>query len=92
MTIKINCDDYDTIEEACEQALKLAIENNEDVVFEFNKIEVKITPESNYDDLITEYLVKYHSLFRNEIVSDIFDKLNESSLLLQYLYAFKNNK
>ena len=47
MTIKINCDDCDTIEEPCKQAIKLAIENNEDVVFEFNKIEVKVTPESN---------------------------------------------
>ena len=92
MTIKINCDDCDTIEEPCKQAIKLAIENNEDVVFEFNKIEVKVTPESNYDDLITEYLVKCHALFRNEIVSGLFDKLNQDGLLLQYLYAFKNNK
>ena len=32
MTIKLNCDDYNTVEEPCEQAIKLAIENNEDVV------------------------------------------------------------
>lgn len=92
MTIQLNCDDYNTFEEPCEQAIKLAIENNEDVVFEFNKIEVKVTSKSNYDDLITEYLVKCHALFKNEIVSDLFDKLNQPSLLLQYLYAFKNNK
>ena len=92
MTIEIKCDDYDTFEEPCEQALKLAIENNEDVVFEFNKIEVKVTSGSNYDNLITEYLVKCFALFRNAIISDLFDKLNQPSLLLQYLHDSKNNK
>lgn len=92
MTIQLNCDDYNTVEEPCEQAIKLAIENNEDVVFEFNGIEVKVTPESNYDDLIAEYLVKCYALFENEIISDFYNKLYQSSLLIQYLYDFKNNK
>lgn len=92
MTIKLNCDDYNTVEEPCEQAIKLAIENNEDVVFEFNGIEVNVTPKSNYDDLIAEYLVKCYALFENKIISDFYDKLDQPSLLLQYLYEFKNNK
>ena len=92
MTIKLNCDDCITVEEACKQALKLAIENNEDVVFEFNKIEVSVTPKSNYDDLIAEYLVKCYALFEDKIISDFYDKLDQPSLLIQYLYAFKNNK
>jgi hypothetical protein len=108
MTIKITCNTCDTIEESCKQAIKLAIKNSEDVVFEFNGIEVSASPESDCDKLIIEYLIDYakislvplmninssnNRISNNKLAVEFFDKVNVESLLPRYLnYDFKNNK
>lgn len=108
MTIKITCNTCDTIEESCKQAVQLAVKNNEDVVFEFNGIEVIATPESDCDKLIIEYLIDYAKISlvplmnvnlsnkrisNNKLAVDFFDQVNTESLLPRYLnYDSKNNK
>jgi hypothetical protein len=93
MNIKITCNTYDTIQECCKQAVKLAIKNNKDVVFEFNGIEVKALPESDPDKLINDYLMKHATIFSDALSLEFFDKVNIKSLLPRYLnYDSKNNK
>lgn len=86
MTIKITCNTCDTIDEMCIQAVKLAIKNNENVVFEFNGIEVTATPESDSGDLRNDYLIKYDDvIFSDLLPTDFFDKLCRNSNLLEYV-------
>jgi hypothetical protein len=93
MTIKITCNTCDTIKESCKQAVILAIKNNEDVVFKFNGIEVKASPESDPDKLINDYLMKYATIFNDALSLEFFDKVDMKNLLPRYLnYDSKNNK
>ena len=94
MTIKITCNTCNTIDEMCIQAVKLAIKNNEDVVFEFNGIELIATPKTDSGDLRNEYLIKYDDLiFSNELVIEFFNQITQDSIMFQYLnHDTKNNK
>lgn len=94
MTIKITCNNCDTIDETCTQAVKLAIKNNENVVFEFNGVELIATPKSDSGDLRNEYIIKYDDIiFNDKLVIEFINQINQNSLLLQYLgYDSKNNK
>lgn len=93
MTIKIYYNDCDVIEEACKQAVQLAIKNNENVIFEFNGIELNATPKSDLDKLVDEYLIKYATIFSDALSLEFFDKVNVESLLPRYSnYDSKNNK
>ena len=83
--IKIELSDSNSLEEVCKQAVQLAIKNNEDVVFEFNEIEVIVTPKSDCDKLIDEYIIK----FINMSSIDFLNKVNQESLLLKYLRKIK---
>ncbi len=93
MTIKITCNNCETIEESCKQAIQLAIKNDEDVIFEFNGIEVIVGSKSDPDKLIDSYLMKYATLSSKVLSLEFFDQVNTESLLPRYLnYDSKNNK
>jgi hypothetical protein len=90
MTIKIICNTCDTIEESCKQSVKLASENNEDVVFEFNGIELRALPESDPNKLIDDYVMRYTTIFSDTLSIKFFDKVNMESLLPRYI-GIKND-
>ena len=58
MTIKKEFFAGTYINEACQEAVDLAIANNDWVEFEFNGIQLITTPETNSNDLVNNFLAK----------------------------------